>query len=67
MKRLVIYILRKNLGLKKYERFKFTGQKSDACYYFTEDAIMKVWNNHISLSGVSVNWLLNDDCEIERI
>lgn len=67
MRRFVIFLIRKKLGLKKYEKFKFVNQKSDAVYYFTESNVMKFWHNQTVLSGVSVNWLLDDDCEIERV
>ena len=64
MRRLVIFLIRKKLGLKKYERFQFKNQKTDAYYYFTDDAVYKIWNKQTFQSGVSVNWLFNDDCEI---
>lgn len=68
MRRLIIYLIRKKLGLKKFENFKFVGQKSDAVYYFTESNIMKrLSNGKTMLSGVSVNWLLDNECEIERV
>ena len=67
MRRFVIFLIRNKMGLKKYEKFKFVNQKSDAVYYFTESNIMKQWHNQTVLSGVSVNWLLDDDCEIERL
>lgn len=67
MRRFVIFLIRKKLGLKKYEKFKFVNQKTDAVYYFTESNVMKFWHNQTVLSGVSVNWLLDDDCEIERV
>ena len=67
MRKIVIFLIRKKLGLKKYEKFRFVGQKTDAVYYFTEDNIMKIWRNQTILSGVSVNWLLDNDCEIERV
>lgn len=67
MRRFVIFLIRKKLGLRKYEKFKFVGQKSDAVYYFTESNVLKFWHNQTTLSGVSVNWLLDDDCEIERV
>ena len=67
MRRFVIFLIRKKLGLRKYEKFKFVGQKSNAVYYFTESNVMKLWHGQTVLSGVSVNWLLNDDCEIERV
>lgn len=67
MNRFIIYLIRKKLGLKKYEDFKFIGQKTDAMYYFTECAVMKRWRGQTMLSGVSVNWLLDKDCEIEKV
>ena len=67
MRRFVIFLIRKKLGLKKYESFKFINQKSDAVYYFTEFNLMKRWHNQTMLSGVSVNWLLDPECEIERV
>ena len=67
MRRLVIFLIRKKLHLKKYENFKFINQKSDAVYYFTESNVMKRWHGQTMLSGVSVNWLLDDDCKIERV
>ena len=67
MKKLIVYLIRKRLGLKTYEMFRFVGQKVDATYYFTEDAVMKVWNGVTEKSGVSLNWLLDDECEIRRL
>ena len=67
MRRLVIFLIRCKLKLKKYECFKFVNQKSDAVYYFTESNLMKRWHNQTMLSGVSINWLLDKECKIERI
>lgn len=67
MRKIVIFLIRKKLGLKKYEKFRFIGQKSNAVYYFTECNLMKHWRNQTMLSGVSVNWLLDQDCQIERV
>lgn len=64
LKKFVIYLVRKRLGLKTYEMFQFVGQKSDATYYFTEDAVMKIWRGVTEKSGVSLNWLLDEDCKI---
>ena len=67
MRKLVIFLIRKRMGLKKREKFKFVNQKSDAVYYFTDEFLMKYWHGQTMLSGVSINWLLDNDCEIERI
>lgn len=67
MKRFIFYLIRKRLGLKTYEIFQFVGQKSDAKYYFTEDSIMKIWNGVTEKSGVSLNWLLDENCEVRSL
>ena len=64
MKRLIIFLIRKRLGLKERQAFQFVNQKSNAVYYFTEDAIIKAWRGNIDKSTVSLNWLLDDECEI---
>lgn len=66
MRKVVIFLIRKKLGLKKYEKFRFIGQKTDAVYYFTDDNIMKLWRNQTMLSGVSVNWLLDNECKVYK-
>lgn len=66
MKKLIIFLIRRRLGLKKRQAFQFVNQKSNAVYYFTEDALMKNWRGYTVKSGVSINWLLDDECEIKR-
>ena len=67
MRRFVIFLIRWKLKLKTYENFKFVGQKTDAVYYFTESNLMKRWRGQTMLSGVSVNWLLDKECQIEKV
>lgn len=71
MNKLIIFLIRKKLGLKKGQKFRFNNQKSaHNVYYFTEDRLMKHefrgdhFENHES--SVSLNWLLDDNCEIEK-
>lgn len=64
LRRVIIFLVRKKLGVKKYERFKFVTQKENATYYFTESGIMKEHNGRTFVSGVSLNWLVDDGCEI---
>lgn len=66
MKRIILYLIRKKLGLKKEQRFRFIGQKSRVEYYFfTKDAVMKrTAHGEVIRSNVSLNWLLDDACEI---
>lgn len=82
MKKLIVFLVRKRFGLKKYEYFQFVGQKTDNVYYFDKDRVIKMipTNDRMYLyvkeldkrymitdSGVSLNWLLNDECKIRRI
>lgn len=72
MKKLIIFLIRQRLGLKIGERFQFANQHS-ICefYYFTDSALMKIRiHNGVSthtLSGASLNWLLDDKCEIRKV
>lgn len=68
MRRLIVFLIRKKLRLRKYQRFRFENQKSPTdCYFFTGKHLMKqtaggYWHG----SRVSLNWLLSDDCKITR-
>lgn len=66
MRRLIIFLIRKRLRLRKYQRFRFDNQKSPTdCYYFTRNHLMKeTARGYIRGSSVSLNWLLSDDCYI---
>jgi hypothetical protein len=71
MKRLIIFLIRKRLGLKKNQMFRFSNQKSDNnMYCFTDTCVMKYecHDGHYEkrLSSVSLNWLLSDFCMIEK-
>lgn len=63
-KKLILYLVRKKIGLKKGAWFKFVGQKSDDVYLFTDDGLYKVHNGEYQKSGVSLNWLIDDECKI---
>lgn len=70
MKKLILFLVRKHLGLKKNEPFIFVNQKSNTSYYFfTDDGIIKLWTNtgRTEKSHVSLNWLLDDECKIEKL
>ena len=72
MKHLIIFLVRKKLGLKKGEHFRFVNQSSPYnTYYFTDDAVMKHfgrWKGSDDVkSSVSLNWLLDDECEIAKV
>lgn len=73
VKKMILFLTRKRLGLKKYEGFAFVGQKSDTYYYFSDDMIVKVFRQPSLNAGkqepshVALNWLLDDSCEIVRV
>lgn len=83
IKRLIIFLVRKRLGLKKNEYFTFKNQKTDNIYYFNEDRVIKlepikdtqkgicvVYFGKLYIatkSSVSLNWLLDDRCEICKL
>lgn len=74
MKKLILFLVRKHLGVRKYELFRFPNQISKtAVYYFDDDGLMKTWwsrgANMLSCSvksRASLNWLLDDECYIEK-
>ena len=66
IRRLVIFLVRRRLKLKIREPFQFVGQKTNAVYYFTNDAVIKAWRGNVERSSVSLNWLLDDECVITK-
>lgn len=67
--RIVIKLLSHKLGVKRYEKFRFTNQKTDDIYYFTNDKLMKIYyrGTITTYSNVSLNWLLNKECKVRKI
>lgn len=65
LRRLIIFLVRLKLHLKKGQKFQFDNQKTDAVYWFTEGALMKMEKDLRYESGVSLNWLINEDCKIK--
>lgn len=66
-KRIVIFLIRKKLRLKKHQAFRFTNQANKKDYYFfTDKELVKVAYaiNRGIRSNVSLNYLLSDTCEI---
>ena len=67
MRLFIIFLVRKKLGLKKYEDFRFNNQKSEAFYFFTDQELIKEEYGYRYPAGVSLNWLLSDECEICKL
>lgn len=71
-KKLIIFLIRTRLGLKAKQRFRFVEQKNKReCYFFASDSIVKIKTTEhgefCCASSVSLNWLLNDKCQIELV
>lgn len=68
MNKLILFLVRRKLGLKKFERFKFNNQKEDVVYYFGNKKIIKESKKYGKQpSGVSLNWLLDTECKIVKV
>ena len=64
IRRIVIFLIRKRLGVDCMQMFKFSNQKKEAYYWFTRDTLMKVENGVAMPSNVCLNWLLDDKCKV---
>lgn len=75
MNRLILYLIRKKLGVKKFQKFRFVNQKSKTDrYYFTGRQLLKEWHvfdncvyKYVRPAHVSLNWLIDKDCKIEIV
>ena len=70
MKKLIIFLIRMKLGLKKYEQFRFENQNqfNEDIYYFSEDKLIKiVKGSFYKNSRVSLNWLLDSECRVVKL
>lgn len=71
MEKLIVYLVRKHLGLKKFQYFRFTNQKSKTVYWFSDRQILRVEKagskQVITLSDVSLNWLLDKRCQVQPL
>ena len=70
MRKLIIFLIRKRLGLKKYEHFKFANQaqNNSNVYYFADEKLVKITHGvWYEPSGCSLNWLLDSECKIIKL
>lgn len=76
LKRLIVFLIRKRLGLKRGQVFRFDGQKSQTIYWFDAEGIWRLETEVYPLkdmsdvlnatrSNVSLTWLLDDECSID--
>lgn len=68
MKRLIISLICKKLGVKTRELFRFTNQKKKDIYYFSSTELRKFepGSDDSVLSDVGLNWLLSDECKVTK-
>ena len=67
MKRLIFFLIRRRLKLHKWEEFRFSNQKSPYDYYFFGNSSLWKYTHsmgRIIKANVSLNWILDDECEI---
>lgn len=62
MERLITFLIRKKLGLKKNQFFRFDNQKSLAVYCFGPTKLYKLENGEWVYSRVSYNWMVDREC-----
>lgn len=65
--RLIVFLIRRKLHLKKYEKFQFSNQKKAGIYYFDSNRLVKEVDSKREKSGVSLNYLLSNEVEITKI
>ena len=68
---IILFLIRRRFKLKKGELFQFTNQREkNDWYYFSSTNIVKMMYRDdypdplVKLSDVSLNWLLDDRCQI---
>lgn len=77
MNRLILYLIKSRFGLKWNERFRFANQKTADIYWFDKTGLYKIIYSTtrsgklqpvgIAVSGVSLNWLLDKECKIQKV
>ena len=68
IKKIVLFLIRKKLGVKKFQRFRFSNQKKKDVYFFTNDKLMKeVYPTFKWVpSRVGLNYLLSKGCKCDK-
>lgn len=73
LEKLIVFLIRRKLGVRKCELFRFSNQKTRDLYYFTEDRLLKIeykqpggylTDGTLKNSGVPLNWLLDKECKV---
>lgn len=70
MKKRILKLIMKKLGVKDQEHFQFADQREEFIeYFFTYEALMRYnpETNEVKESRITLNYLLSDDCKIVRV
>ena len=70
MKKRILKLIMKKLGVKDQEHFQFADQREEFIeYYFTDEAMMRVdtETGEVKESRTTLNYLLSDNCKIVRV
>lgn len=57
--RLVVLLVCRRIGVKRYQRFRFAGQDNDAWYFFGYTALWKQTVDDYRKSRLGLNYLLS--------
>ena len=76
LNKLILFLIRVKLGLKKNQLFRFSNQKTENLYYINDAEVVKCQFIRIIKPGkamfralpsnVSINWLLHSNCKIKK-
>lgn len=58
VRRLVIFLIRRRLGVRCYRFFQFDGQLDDSWYYFTRTHLMKTTGDGTRPSNLSLMYVM---------
>lgn len=64
--KIILALVRFKIGVRKYEYFKFSNQKTTDLYFFAEDGLVKDCGFGIKKSDVGFNFLLSEECKIVK-
>lgn len=58
-RRLVIFLIRRRLGVRRYRFFQFDNQLDDSWYYFTRTYLMKCIDGETRPSNLSLMYVMH--------
>ena len=67
LNKLIIFLLCRKLGVKRFQSFRFANQRSKTDYYmFDRNCLLKYVSDEdcFRQSSCKLNWLLDDNCKV---